>query len=189
MCCTVNWLVLWLVNLLFFSKTLLGKYSLSNECMLMIPSAAFYPYILSGIGRFLVRRGEGVSSESLCSGQWIVVELMVSTHTQWQSITQSLKHHLRLNVQCLLISSVVRDYKYRLINNIFPAVGNILSTGTKLRWNFWGLREMMETGLELFITCTYQDTEHGPNGSHVSYNWYSSQSKTRQEVDWCGSRK
>ncbi len=92
------------------------------------------------------------------------------THSVWPSITQALKNRLRLNVQwmqCLLISSVVRDYKYRLINNIFPAVGNILSTGTKLRLNFWGLREM--TGLELLITFTHQDTEHGPKGSHISY--------------------
>lgn len=112
------------------------------------------------------------------------------TYTQWQSITQPLKHRLRLNVQWmqrLLISSVVRDYKYRLINNIFPAAGNILSAGTKLRLNFWGLREMAETGLELLITCTHQDTEHGPRRAHISYKWHSSQSQTRQEVDWCRS--
>lgn len=183
MCYIVKWLVLSLVNLVKLSwwSTVFPM----NVCYWFPPQHFIHLWRKWQVSD----EAEGVSAESLCSGQWIVVELMVSTHTQWQSITQSLKHHLRLNVQCLLISSVVRDYKYRLINNIFPAIGNILSAGTKLRLNFWGLREMMETGLELFITCTYQDTEHGPNGSHVSYNWYSSQSKTRQEVDWCGSRK
>lgn len=113
---------------------------------------------------------KSVSAESLCSGQWIAAELTVSTHTKWQSITQPLKHRLRLNVQwmqCLLIFSVVHDYKYRLINNIFPAAGNILSTGTELKLNFWGFREMMETRLEILITFTYQDTEHKPKGSHL----------------------
>lgn len=144
------------------SKTFLVKYSLSNECMLLIPSAAFYPSMTEVAGFWW--GGGCVCGKPLL---WAVdcFRLTVSTHTHthtvWQSITQALKHRLRLNVQwmhCLLISSVVRDYKYRLINNIFPAIGNILSAGTKLRLNFWGLREMMEKGLELLITCTHQDT-------------------------------
>ncbi len=173
MCCIVNWLVFSLVNLvkLCWWSTVFPM----NGCYWFPPLHFIHLWRKCQVSDEV----ESVSLESLCSGQWIVSGWQYSharthththTHSVWPSITQALKNRLRLNVQwmqCLLISSVVRDYKYRLINNIFPAVGNILSTGTKLRLNFWGLREM--TGLELLITFTHQDTEHGPKGSHISY--------------------
>ncbi len=128
--------------------------------------------VYDGSGRFLMRR------------QWIVSGWQYShththTHTVWQSFTHALKHRLRLNVQWmqyLLISSVVRDYKYRLINKNFPAVGNILSTGTELRLNFWGLREMMGLGLSFWSLAPIRTLNMGPkdlichiNGIPVSH--------------------